>query len=196
MTNAKHDVRDASAPMAKTRYYCAMSLDGFIAESDDTLDWLLKYEGTGWEPDYERFYSGIGALVMGSVTYEWILDNLEWPYAGKPTSVLSSRELRQPGADGADVRVTAGNVRELHDEMLAAAGDRDLWIVGGGDVASQFADHGLIDQVEVTVVPDVLGSGKPLFARRLPDGPMQLLGTRAKANGMVELRYAVGSAET
>jgi dihydrofolate reductase len=90
--------------------------------------------------------------------------------------------------------VTAADVRELHDEMLAAAGDRDLWIVGGGDVASQFADRGLIDQVEMTVVPDVLGSGKPLFARRMPDGPLQLLGTRAMANGMVELRYAVGSA--
>ena len=183
--------------MAKTRYYCAMSLDGFIAESDDTLDWLLKYEGTGWEPGYERFYSEIGALVMGSVTYEWILDHLEeWPYPGRPTWVLSSRELRKPGAEGADVRVTAAEVRELHAEMLAAADDRDLWIVGGGDVASQFADHGLIDQVEVTVVPDVLGAGKPLFARRMPDGPMQLLGTRAMANGMVELRYAVGSAES
>ena len=178
--------------MSKTRYYCAMSLDGFIAESDDTLDWLLKYEGTGWESGYERFYSEIGALVMGSVTYEWILENLdEWSYAGKPTWVLSSRELRQPVAEGADVRVTAADVRDLHDEMLAAAGDRDLWIVGGGNVASQFADHGLIDQVEVTVVPEVLGSGKPLFARRMPNSSMQLVGTRAMQNGMVELRYAV-----
>jgi dihydrofolate reductase len=186
--------------VAKTRYYCAMSLDGFIAESDDTLDWLLKYEGTyeggeGGEPGYERFYREIGALVMGSVTYEWILDQLdEWPYEGKPTWVLSSRELRQPDAEGADVRLTAVDVRGLHDEMLASAGDRDLWIVGGGNVASQFADAGLIDQVEVTVVPVVLGSGKPLFDRRLPGGPMQLLGTRAMANGMVELRYAARSA--
>jgi dihydrofolate reductase len=186
--------------MAKTRYYCAMSLDGFIAESDDNLDWLLKYEGTyeageGGEPGYERFYRDIGALVMGSVTYEWILDQLDgWPYEGKPCWVLSSRDLRAPEAEDADVRVVATNVSELNDEMLAAAGDRDLWIVGGGNVASQFADHGLIDQVEVTVVPVVLGTGKPLFDRRPPGGAMQLLGTRAMANGMVELRYAVGAA--
>ena len=185
--------------MAKTRYYCAMSLDGFIAEFDDTLDWLLEYEGTyepgeGGEPGYERFYRDIGALVSGSTTYEWILEHGEgWPYAGKPAWVLSSRDLRLPEAEGADVRIVAGDVSELADEMLASAGDRDLWIVGGGNVASQFADHGLIDQVEVTVVPVVLGSGKPLFDRRLPDGPMQLLGTRAMANGMVELRYAVGA---
>jgi dihydrofolate reductase len=75
--------------------------------------------------------------------------------------------------------------------MLATAGERDLWVVGGGNVASQFADHGLIDQVEVTVVPVVLGSGKPLFDRRLPGGAMQLLDIRATSSGMVELRYEV-----
>jgi len=182
----------------KVRYYCAMTLDGFIAESDDTLDWLLKYEGTyeggeGGEPGYERFYRDIGALVSGSTTYEFILEHLDgWPYAGKPCWVLSSRDLPLPDAEGADVRIVAGDVTELHDEMLASAGDLDLWIVGGGNVASQFADHGLIDQVEATVVPVVLGTGKPLFDRRLPGGPMQLLGMRTMANGMVELRYAVG----
>lgn len=183
--------------MTRVRYYCAMSLDGFIAEADDTIDWLLGYEGTydageGGEPGYERFYREIGALAMGSTTYEWVLDHGRgWPYAGKPTWVLSSRELRLPEAEGADVRIVEADVAELCEEMRTAAGELDLWIVGGGNVASQFADHGLIDQVEVTVVPVVLGTGKPLFDRRLAGGPMQLLGTRAMANGMVELRYAV-----
>ena len=76
--------------------------------------------------------------------------------------------------------------------MIAAAGDRDLWVVGGGNVASQFADAGLLDEVLVTVVPVVLGEGKPLFDRRLPGGPIQLTGTRAFSTGMVELRYAIG----
>lgn len=186
--------------MSKTRYYCAASLDGYIAESDDTLAWLLEYEGSyeGGEEDgrggYDRFYEGIGALVMGSVTYEWILGQLgEWPYKGKPAWVLSSRDLPQPEGDGegVDVRIVDAGVTELIDEMLAAAGERDLWVVGGGNVASQFADAGLLDQVEVTVVPVVLGSGKPLFDRRLPGGPMQLKGSRAFASGMVELRYEI-----
>jgi dihydrofolate reductase len=73
--------------------------------------------------------------------------------------------------------------------MIAAAGERNLWVVGGGNVASQFADAGLLDELILTVVPVVLGQGKPLFDRRVPD-PMQLIGTRAFANGMVELRYA------
>ena len=183
--------------MSAVRYYCAMSLDGFIAESDDTLDWLRKYEGTydaveaGEGSGYERFYQQVGALVMGSVTYEWILAELEdWPYAGKPVWVLSSRDLPLPEGD-ADVRIAAAPVPELFDQMLGTAGARDLWVVGGGNVASQFADHGLLDQVEVTVVPVVLGAGKPLFDRPLPGGPMRLLDIRATPSGMVEVRYEV-----
>jgi dihydrofolate reductase len=191
-----------------TVYYCASSLDGYIAEVDDSLDWLLNYQGTfaheAAEPGpmsegggYERFYEGVRALVAGSATYEWILDHLdvagggEWPYRGKPCWVLSSRELRLPEGEGADVRVVDASVGELYGEMAAASGDGVLWVLGGGGVASQFADEGLLDEVQVTVVPIVLGDGKPLFEHRLTNGAMQLTGTRTFKNGMVELRYAV-----
>jgi dihydrofolate reductase len=181
------------------RYYAAQTLDGYIAESDDTLDWLLKYEGHYDNADsdanqagYDAFYEGIGALVSGSVTYEFVLEHLdEWPYAGKPCWVLSSRDLPTPQGEGVDVRLVSGKIPDLYDEMLDSAGDRDLWIVGGGNVASQFADHGLLDRVEVTVVPVVLGEGKPLFDRRLPGEPMQLVSTTAFASGMVGLTYEV-----
>ena len=189
--------------MSKTQYYCAMSLDGYVAESDDTLAWLMEYEGSfegeGTEPGgrggYERFYEGVGALVSGSVTYEFILGHMaegdEWPYKGKPCWILSSRDLPVPDGDGVDVRIVDAKVPELHDEMIAAAGERNLWVVGGGNVASQFADEGLLDELIVTVVPVVLGEGKPLFDRRLPGGPMQLTGTTTFDSGMVELRYEI-----
>ena len=186
--------------MPKTQYYCASTLDGYIAEADDTLEWLLRYEGSfegdGVEPmkgSYDRFYEGVGALISGAVTYEWILGHMgeggEWPYKGKPYWVLSSRDLPKPTGEGVDVRVVNAKVADLHDEMVAAAGERNLWVVGGGNVASQFADAGLLDEVLVTVVPVVLGEGKPLFDRRLPGGPMKLAGTRTFDSGMVELRY-------
>jgi dihydrofolate reductase len=146
---------------------------------------------------YESFYAGVRALVMGSATYEWILDHLDlagggrWPYAGKPCWVLSSRELRVPEGDGVDVRVVDAAVGELYGEMAAAAGDGVLWVVGGGGVASQFADAGRLDEVHLTVVPVVLGAGKPLFACPLPGGAMQLAATRTFGNGMVELRYGI-----
>lgn len=187
--------------MARVQYYCAMSLDGYIAEADDTLDWLTKYEGSfrdeGAEPgagSYDRFYKGVGALVMGSVTYEWILENVDgWPYGGKPSWILSSRRLPKPEAAEDEVRIVEGGVEDLYEEMAEAAGDRNLWVVGGGDVASQFADAGALDDLWVTVVPVVLGEGKPLFDRRLPGGPMQLRGARPLDSGMVELRYEVPS---
>jgi dihydrofolate reductase len=186
--------------MRKVQYYAACTLDGFIAESDDNLDWLTNYdgryegEGAVSARSYDAFYEGVGALVFGSVTYEWVLDHAgEWPYPGKPTWILSTRDLPRPADEGADVRIAEGQVPDLHDEMMAAAGERNLWVVGGGNVASQFADAGLLDEVIVTVVPVVLGQGKPLFDRRLPGGPMQLTGTRAFTSGMVELSYAVKS---
>jgi dihydrofolate reductase len=194
--------------MATTVYYCAASLDGYIAGADDSLDWLTGYqgsfEGEAAESDpmseggaYKDFYESVQALVMGSATYEWLLDHLDlaggggWPYRGKPCWVLSSRELRQPEGEGVDVRVADASVGELYGELAAAAGDGVLWIVGGGGVASQFAVEGRLDEVHLTVVPVVLGAGKPLFERPLPGGSMQLTGTRTFRNGMVELRYAV-----
>jgi len=191
---------------ARTVYYAASSLDGYLAEADDNLDWLLNYEGTseheGAAPDpmsegggYERFYEGVRALAMGSVTYEWILDHLDvaggdgqWPYCGKPCWVLSSRQLRLPEGDGVDVRIVNTQVTETYGEMAAAAGAGTLWLVGGGNVASQFADAGLIDELILTLVPVVLGDGKPVFERP-PDASLTLLGTRAFSNGMAELRY-------
>jgi dihydrofolate reductase len=188
--------------VALTQYYAAASLDGYIADADDGLEWLMGYEGSYSGDDaepgpmtgggaYERFYEGIGALVSGSATYEFVLEHGDaWPYAGKPYWVLSSRELATPEGDGADVRVVQAGVEEIHGEMLDAAGGGNVWIVGGGDVASQFAEAGLLDEVHLTVVPVILGDGKPLFARPLP-GAMQLIGVRPFETGMVELRYAV-----
>lgn len=193
--------------MSRTQYYCAASLDGYIAEADDSLDWLLNYEdsyqGEGAEPgpmsgggSYERFYDGVGALVSGSTTYEFVLDPLgdddEWPYKGKPYWVLSSRDLPVPAGEEDNVRIVNAKVDDLCDEMIAAAGERNLWVVGGGNVASQFAEAGLLDEVLVTVVPVVLGAGKPLFEDRLPGGAMQLTGTRVFETGMVQLSYETG----
>jgi dihydrofolate reductase len=191
--------------MARTVYYCAASLDGYIAEIDDTIGWLTGYdgsvEGTGVEPvegGYDEFYEGVGALVSGSVTYQWILGHLgsdgDWPYAGKPTWVLSSRDLPKPAGEGVDVRIVEASVADVHDEMLAASGKRNLWVVGGGNVASQFANARLLDEVRVTVVPVVLGHGKPLFAHRPPGGAMQLTAVQPRSNGMVELDYELPAA--
>ena len=182
--------------MAKTRYYAAATLDGYIADENDGIDWLQSYD-EGFEGSAEpvgdamnSFMEEIGSLLMGSATYEFILNHgSSWPYEDKPTWVLTSRELET--MEGADVRFHDGEVRDVVRDALEAAGERDLGVVGGGSVASQLEQAGLLDELQVTVVPVILGSGKPLFATP-PRKPMKLLGTRAFSNGMTELTYALG----
>ena len=179
--------------MAQTIYFAAAILDGYIADPDDGIDWL-----TGFEPNFEEtgdevtgsidaFIENTGALVMGSSTYEFILGH-GWPYGDRPTWVLTSREL--PPTEGADIRFHNGPVAEIHPKMIEAAGERRLWVVGGGPVASDLVDAGLLDELWVTLVPIVLGSGKPLFSRPI-ERAMRLLGTRTFKTGMFELRYAL-----
>ncbi|MFJ2552384.1 dihydrofolate reductase family protein [Microbacterium sp. NPDC087591] len=151
-----------------TSYYTASSLDGFIATPEHSLEWLLKQDIDHEGPmAYRAFERGIGALAMGASTYEWLLRNQgeePWPYP-QPTWVFTHREL--PAPEGADVRFVQDDVRRAHDEMAAAAGEKDIWIVGGGEVAGQFADAGLLDEVWVQYAPVTLGAGAPLLPRAL-----------------------------
>ena len=182
--------------MARTRYYAAATLDGYIADEDDGIEWLTGYDGSfegSTKPvgdAMSSFMDEIGSLLMGSATYEFILEHgSAWPYEDRPTWVLTSRELEV--VEGADLKFHSGDVREVHGAALEDAGERDLWMVGGGSVATQLEQAGLIDELQLTVVPLILGSGKPLFAQP-PARPMELLGTRPFSNGMVELTYALG----
>ncbi|WP_431792514.1 dihydrofolate reductase family protein [Microbacterium paraoxydans] len=150
-----------------THYFTASSLDGFIATAEHSLDWLLSQDIDLEGPmAYPAFEKSIGALVMGASTFEWVMRHEEgrWTYT-QPTWVLSHRDLAVPA--GADVRVTSADIRDVHSAMLDSAGGKDLWVVGGGDLAGQFADAGLLDEVWVQYAPVTLGSGAPLLPRRL-----------------------------
>ena len=113
------------ALLGLTQYYTATTLDGFIADEQDSLDWLFTRARDEDGPlAYERFYEGVGAVAMGSTTYEWILDHSsEWPYANVPSWVFSSREQRP--VEGADIRFVRGDVAPVHAEMTAAAGEAE-----------------------------------------------------------------------
>ena len=184
--------------MPLTQYFLAQSLDGYLAEADGGLEWLTGFQGP---PDldpgaetplgaYDAFYEGVGAVALGSATYEFLLEHSPdtWAYEGKPTWVFTTRDLPND-YDDPEIRFVSGPVAPFHEEMRAAAGDRNVYLVGGGDLASQFVEAGLLDELILTIVPVVLGSGLPTFASRLDEGRMLLTGTRSFANGMVELRY-------
>lgn len=149
-----------------THYFTATSIDGFIATPDHSLDWLLKQEFDEHGPmAYGEFEKTIGALAMGASTYEWVLRNDDgWNYT-QPTWVFTHRDLPVPA--GADVRFVQDDVPAVHAAMTDAAGEKDLWIVGGGDLAGQFADAGLLDEVWVQYASVTLGAGAPLLPRVL-----------------------------
>lgn len=150
-----------------THFYTASSLDGFIATTEHSLDWLLKQDIDLEGPmAYPGFIDRVGALAMGASTYEWVLAHEEgrWGYT-QPTWVFTHRELPLPA--GADVTLTVAPIAEVHAAMTEAAGGRDLWVVGGGDLAGQFADAGLLDEVWVQFAPVTLGAGAPLLPRAL-----------------------------
>lgn len=178
----------------KTQYYTASSLDGFIATEDDSLDWLFPL-GDINDTSYPAFIRDVGALAMGSATYEWMLRHAltvaaqtgaAWPYS-QPTWVFSSRTL--PTVPGANLSFVRGDVRPVHAAMRAAAGHKNIWIVGGGDLAGQFRDEGLLDEVFVQVGSVTLGKGKPLFPRRLTSPPLVLVSVRQVGTGFAELHY-------
>ena len=151
--------------MTRTLYYTATTLDGYLADEHDSLHWLFKQEmDKDGALSYDAFIAGIGAICMGSTTYEWILDHEHgrWTYS-QPTWVFTHRTLAE--VDG-DVRFVQGDVRPVHAEMVAAADGKDLWVVGGGDLAAQFATAGLLDQLLVSIAPVTLGAGRPLLPRR------------------------------
>jgi dihydrofolate reductase len=143
--------------------------------------------------NYEEFVSHVGALAMGSTTYEWILDHefagkdpaeWKWPY-DIPCWVFTHKQLQV--VPGAEIRFVSGDVAPVHGEMVAAAGERNLWIVGGGDLVGQFADAGLLDEVIVYIAPVTLGAGAPLLVRRVE---MRLEET-GRNGDFVAARYSV-----
>src|SRR5699024_9125372 len=150
-------------------YYTATTLDGFIADPDDSLEWLLRQTE---EPPDDGFFEGVGAIVMGATTYEWVLRNLDgpWPYT-MPTWVMTHRSLALPeaveGGGEPNIRFAQGSVADHYVEMCTATGDHDLWVMGGGDLAGQFADEGFLDEIITYTAPVVLGKGRPLLPRRL-----------------------------
>lgn len=179
-----------------TQYFTACSLDGFIATPDDSLEWLFPL-GEINDTGYPDFIRDVGALAMGSTTYQWMLRHVInadasksglWPYE-QPTWVFSTRP-QEPVA-GADIRFGSGDVAAVHRDMLAVAKHKNIWLVGGGELVGQFYDAGLLDEMIVQIGSVTLGAGKPLLPRFIAFPPLQLQSARAIGPGFAELRYSV-----
>ncbi|NYF16056.1 dihydrofolate reductase [Microbacterium sp. AK009] len=184
--------------MTPVIFHTATTLNGFLADDADSLDWLFATPGADEaESDFSTFLETVGVLVMGSTTYNWVVEHEDllshpdrWTdiYGDRPTWVFTSRDL--PRIEGADVRFVQGEVAPHWAGIRDAAGDRAVWIVGGGDLAGQFADADLLTEIRVSIAPATLPSGRPLLPRRIGPDRLRLEGM-TRAGQFAELRYSV-----
>ncbi|XZG69142.1 dihydrofolate reductase family protein [Chitinibacteraceae bacterium HSL-7] len=172
--------------MTQVTLYIATSLDGHIAGLDGGLEWLPQIAADGEDYGYGDFYRGVDALVMGYNTYTLAFSGEAWPYLGKPCAVMTQRAL-DDAPDGV-MAMTDAPAEVL--ARLAGQGAAHVWVVGGARTAQDWLNAGLVDEIILTLVPVLLGSGLPLFADIEP-ARLTLQQSRSFDGGLVQLRYSV-----
>jgi dihydrofolate reductase len=181
--------------MTKTQYFTATSVDGFIADPDNSLTWLFQVDRGGVD-NFPAFFDGVGAMCMGATTYVWCLEHMEpqmWQqyYADTPCWVFTHREL--PAVPGANLAFVSGDVAPVHDEMVKAANGKNIYLVGGGELVGRFADQDRLDEIILGVASVTLGGGAPVLPRRLLSDRLNL--TDVMHHGQfVQLTYELRSA--
>ena len=179
----------------KTQYFTATSIDGYIADPNHSLEWLFQFGGE--DPFYPEFIKNVGAVVMGSSTYEWVLKHdtfadpkkpKPWPYE-QPTWIFTSRSLKT--VPGADIRFVKGDVRPVYEQMREIAAGKNIWVVGGGHLAAQFHEHGLLDEIIITIAPVILAAGAPLFTASIIKPPLKVVSVKQYPEGYVQIYLQV-----
>jgi len=168
--------------VSRILYETASTFNGFIADESNSLDWLFAVEAE----EAPAVAPTATVIVEGSTTYEWVLqhENViaqphKWTenFGTKPTFVFTTRDLPVP--DGADVRFLQGSVADALPAIRDAAGDGDIWIVGGGELAAQFLDAGALDQISISFAPAAVVGGAPIFPRFLGPEHLRLVSVQA-----------------
>jgi dihydrofolate reductase len=169
----------------KISVYIAASIDGYIARKDGGIDWL-EYGHIGDEDyGFKKFIDSIDVLVLGRNTYEVVSGFEEWPYKGKRVIVLSNtlEEVRE------EAELFCGQLTDL-TSMLHFEGIQHIW-VDGGITVSKFLEAGLVDEITISIIATVLGSGIPLFSTMNREYKCHLISTQSYPSGLVQLKYEV-----
>jgi dihydrofolate reductase len=175
----------------KASVFIATSLDGFIARSNGDLDWLTGVQSTSTEQDYgyQEFMDTVDTIVLGRNTFELVLTFDSWPYSGKKVVVLSSRPDAVPPHLVDDVEWLSLPPQDLV-ERLASQGATHLYVDGGKTIQG-FMNAGLIDELTITRVPIMIGTGVPLFGPLDHDVKLTHIATRQFESGFVQSKYRV-----
>ncbi len=176
--------------MIKCSVFIATSLDGYISRTDGSIDWLNKASNLlpkGEDLGFQQFISSVDGMVMGRNTFEQVLSFGDWPYGTIPVVVLSRQLDSLPESMPPDVSLTDENPTALV-QRLSNEGLNHLYIDGGLTVQS-FIAASLIDEITITIIPILLGEGKPLFGPLPEDMEFELLESKAFNFGFVQNKY-------
>ena len=171
--------------MARIVGYIATSLDGFIADPQESLDWLTGSDAELGEHHYDLFIKRIRTVVMGRATYDWVMvHSSTWPYPEQRTIVVTSRPLSDPP----DAVETRSDVEALVAELRALT-DGDVWMCGGGKLQMAFLERGALDEIEIYIASAMIGGGFPLFPPTGFKATPKLISATALGAGMARLHY-------
>lgn len=179
--------------MTTGHVFIAVSLDGYIARPDGAIDWLEGWPDVGHDYGFAAFMESVDGLVMGRSTFEQALRFSDWPYT-KPVIVLSRTmtDADLPSALAGRVRVSDKAPREVMNELSHGGWQRAY--IDGGRVIQSFLREGLIDDLVITRLPVVIGSGLPLFGEVTGDVRLAHASTSAFASGFVQSCYRASAA--
>lgn len=168
--------------------YIASSLDGFIATADDSLDWLFSYDNLDLgDHDYRQFIKRIRTVVMGRSTYDFLeKDGSPWAYGEQRVLIVTSRSIPDPKGPLETRSDIDGLIAELR-----GLDDGDVWVLGGGQLQMAFIERGALDAIEIYVMPELLGGGKPLFPATGFRESLRLISADALDRGCVRLHYSL-----
>jgi dihydrofolate reductase len=172
-----------SRRLRRVRYQVAMSLDGFIAGPDGSADWIVADP----DIDFSELFAQFDTFLMGRHTYEWLVNASAPPMPGQV--LVFSKTLRQE--DHPAVRIVGSGETAVINDLRNQAG-KDIWLFGGGQLFRSLVEKGLVDTVEVAVIPILLGAGLPLLPPPAPRTSLQL--TRHHVypkSGIVSLEYDI-----
>ena len=175
--------------MAQIKLYIASSLDGYVAREDGSLDWLEGHPN----PDkldygYHDFVLGIDTVVMGRNTYDEILGfGVDWPYADCTSYIITSDITYQPKTERT---IIVNQLDESLITMMKEQSEKGVWLVGGGQLITEFLNMEAIDEIQLFIIPIIIGKGIPLFPNGPKESNFDLTEAKAYSNGVAGLFYA------
>jgi len=188
--------------MAEIKLFIATTLDGFIARENGSLDWLPGSGDTGQDlPDqekqlpeskmddggYSKFLAGIDVIIIGRKTYEEILGfGIEWPYGDFQTYIVTSDANYKTKTDNT---FTINELNKKVIDKIKMVSQKSIWLMGGGQLITQFLNYNSIDEMTLTLISIILGQGIRLFPGEPKETKFQLIKTESFASGMVNLTY-------